>query len=59
MVEISSKIHMHDMITIDTIVFEIVLEGGGGLNPNIPPPKLLETGALCVSNILDRIRLKV
>ena len=27
--------HMHDMVTIDTIVFEIV--GGEGVNP--PPPE--------------------
>ena len=29
-----SKMHMHDMVTIDMIVLEIV--GGGALNP--PPP---------------------
>ena len=30
------KIHMYDMVKIDTIVFEIVEGGGGLLKP--PPP---------------------
>ena len=30
------KIHMYDMVKIDTIVFEIV--GGGGLLKPPPPP---------------------
>ena len=30
------KMHMHDMVTIDTIVLEIV---GGGLNPPPPPDR--------------------
>ena len=34
--ETPSKIHMHDMVTIDTIVFEIV--GGGDLLKPPPPP---------------------
>ena len=28
-----SKMHMYDMMKIDTIVFEIVEGGGGGLKP--------------------------
>ena len=31
------KIHMYDMVKIDTIVFEIV-EGEGAFNPTPPPP---------------------
>ena len=34
-----SKMHMTDMVMIDTIVFEIVW-GGGALNPPPPPGSL-------------------
>ena len=45
--KIPSKMHMHDMVTIDTIVLEIV---GGAFN-SLPPP-----GSLTFSNTPDRIR---
>ena len=32
------KMHMYDMVKIDTIVFEIV-GGGGGLKPPPPPDR--------------------
>ena len=44
------KIHMYDMVKIDTIVFEIV--GGGGAF-KAPPP-----GSLTVWNSPDRIGLR-
>ena len=34
------KIHMYDMVKIDTIVFEIVGGGGGLLKPPPPPGSL-------------------
>ena len=33
------KIHMYDMVKIDTIVFEIVGGGGGLLKPPPPPDR--------------------
>ena len=33
-----SKMHMYDMVKIDTIVFEIV---GGGGSPPPPPPRVV------------------
>ena len=33
------KMHMYDMVKIDTIVFEIVGGGGGLLKP--PPPRIV------------------
>ena len=44
------KIHMYDMVKIDTIVFEIV--GGGAFKAPPPPP-----GSLIVWNSPDRIGL--
>ena len=44
------KIHMYDMVKIDTIVFEIVGGGEGGFSS--PPP-----GSLTVWNSPDRIGL--
>ena len=32
------KMHMYDMVKIDTIVFEIVGGGGGGFKAPPPPP---------------------
>ena len=49
--ETPSKMHMHDMGKIDTIVFEIV--GGGGGNLKTPHP-----GSLTVSNTPDWIGLR-
>ena len=49
MPETPGKMHMYDMVKIDTIVFEIV--GGGGLLK--PPPP----GSLAVWNSPDRIGL--
>ena len=40
MCETHNKVHLHDMVTIDTNVFEIVGVGGGGFSP----------GPLSVSN---------
>ena len=47
-----SKMHMHDLIKIDKIVFEVVR--GRLLTPPPPPPP----GPLTVSNIQHRIGLK-
>ena len=46
-----SKMHMHDMVTIDTIVFEIVGGVGGGAFKTTPP------GSLTFSNTPDQIGL--
>ena len=43
------KMHKHDMVKIDSIVFEVV--EGGGLYPSPPP------GSLAVRNTPDRIGL--
>ena len=48
----SSKMRMSDIVTIDTIVFEIV--GGGGLLKPSPPP-----GLLTFSNTPDLIGLMI
>ena len=45
MPETPGKMHMYDMVKIDTIVFEIVGGGGGGGAFNDPPP-----GSLAVWN---------
>ena len=36
MIETPSKMHMYDMVKIDTIVFKIV--GGGAFKAHPPPP---------------------
>ena len=45
-----SKMRMNDMVTIDTIVFDIV--GGGAFKDPPPPPE-----SLTFSNITDQIGL--
>ena len=51
MLKTPSKIHMYDMVMIDTIVFEIVWGGGCFCSP---PPL---PGLLAVCNSPDRIGL--
>ena len=46
------KMHMYDMVKIDTIVFKIV--GGGALKAPPPPP-----GSLAVWNSPDRTGLRL
>ena len=38
MPETPGKMHMYDMVKINTIVFEIVGGGGGLLKSKVPPP---------------------
>ena len=51
--ETPSKMHMNDMVNIDTIVFEIVCGGGGGAFRGHLRIVII------VSNTPDRIRLSV
>ena len=48
------KMHMYDMVKIDTIVFDIL--GGGAFKAPPPPPP---PGSLTVWNSSDRIELKL